>query len=140
MLIKSNLKVQSVIIARIYADLHTVWNTVTSLCDYSWRSDITSVEISDERCFKEISSDGFFTEFKITECEPYRRYSFDLENKNLCGSWTGYFRETEDETDIKFVETVTVRKWWLYPFVKWYLRRQQKRYVEDLKRKCEQNG
>lgn len=132
--------IQSVINAKIHADLHSVWNVVTSFGDYSWRSDITAVESSDEKHFKEMSCDGFLTEFEITACEPYKRYSFDLENKNLRGSWTGYFRETEAGTEIKFVETVTVRKWWLYPFVKWYLRRQQKRYVEDLKRKCEQNG
>ena len=41
----------------IQADLASVWHSVTSLYDYSWRSDIKDIEVSDERHFKEISND-----------------------------------------------------------------------------------
>ena len=36
----------------IQADLASVWHSVTSLYDYSWRSDIKDIEVSDERHFK----------------------------------------------------------------------------------------
>ena len=38
----------------IQADLESVWHSVTSLYDYSWRSDIKDIEVSDERHFREI--------------------------------------------------------------------------------------
>lgn len=41
----------------IQADLESVWHSVTSLYDYSWRSDIKDIEVSDERHFREISNE-----------------------------------------------------------------------------------
>ena len=47
----------------IQADLESVWHSVTSLYDYSWRSDIKDIEVSDERHFREISNEGYVTCF-----------------------------------------------------------------------------
>ena len=44
----------------IQADLESVWHSVTSLYDYSWRSDIKDIEVSDERHFREISNEGYY--------------------------------------------------------------------------------
>lgn len=121
-------------------DIQSVWKVVTSLHDYSWRSDVISIESSDKKHFTERSNDGILTYFAITAFEPYTRYAFDLENKNLYGKWVGYFKQIETKTEIKFTEMITLKKWWLFPFAKWYLKKQQKQYVSDLKRKCEQNG
>lgn len=72
--------IRSKIKSPIRADLHTVWNVVTSLHDYSWRSDISSVEISDERHFKEVCNDGYVTSFTITVLKPLVQYSFTIDN------------------------------------------------------------
>lgn len=132
--------IQSTINSIIHADICSVWNVVTSLQDCSWRSDIQSMAISDEKHFQEISKTGISTHFTIALFEPYSRYAFNLENENLAGSWLGCFEQTDAGTKIIFLERITVKKWWLYSFVKLYLSRQQKRYVADLKRKCERHG
>lgn len=53
------------------------------------------------------------------------------------GHWIGKFSGTDGRTALEFIEDVTAKKVLLKPFVKEYLRRQQGRYVEDLKRKLE---
>ena len=61
-----------------------------------------------------------------------------MDNENFSGEWTGHFRQIENGTEIIFTEAIKLKKWWLYPFAWFYLRIQQKRYIADLKRKCEQ--
>ena len=129
--------IKSTIKSIIQADLATVWHVVTSLHDFSWRSDIISIEVFDERHFKETIKDGYETSFTITVVEPLMKYSFLMDNENLSGEWTGYFNQREEGTEIEFIESVNLKKWWLYPFAKWYLKKQQKRYVSDLRLECE---
>lgn len=56
----------------IQADLESVWHSVTSLYDYSWRSDIKDIEVSDERHFREISNERLCHLFY---CYCYRAFS-----------------------------------------------------------------
>ena len=119
---------KSTIKSSIQADLATVWHVVTSLHDFSWRSDIISIEVFDEKHFKETSKDGYETHFTITVVEPLMKYSFLMDNENLSGEWIGYFTQ---------IGKGTLKKWWLYPFAKWYLKKRQKQYVSDLRLKCE---
>lgn len=52
---KRNIKcpmIRTTIKSFIQADLESVWHSVTSLYDYSWRSDIKDIEVSDERHFR----------------------------------------------------------------------------------------
>ena len=74
---------KSTIKSSIQADLTTVWRVVTSLHDFSWRSDIISIEVFDEKHFKETSKDGYETHFTITVVEPLMKYSFLMDNENL---------------------------------------------------------
>ena len=122
----------------IQADLESVWYSVTSLYDYSWRSDIKDIEVFDERHFREISNEGYVTCFTLTVIEPFLKYSFLMDNVNFSGEWTGYFRRAGNGTEVIFTESINLKKWWLYPFALLYLKLQQKRYIADLKRKCEQ--
>ena len=130
-------QLNSTICATLNCNIQTVWKVVTSLNDYSWRSDIVSISFSDKRHFTERNSDDIITHFIVRVFDPYSQYSFDLDNKNLYGTWTGYFKQVDAKTEIQFIEMISVKKWWLYPFAKWYLKKQQKQYVSDLKRKCE---
>lgn len=114
--------------------IQTVWDTVTSLTDYGWRSDLSRIEVLSETQFVEYTKDGFATTFTITAAEPCRRWEFELENGNLKGRWTGVFSEKDGGTEIEFMEEVTTKKWWLKPLVKGYLTKQQARYIADLRR------
>ncbi len=115
-------------------DVQRVWDLVTSLSNYSWRSDLSKIEIINENQFKEYTKDGYPTTFTITKTEPYKRWEFDMENSNIKGHWTGVFSEKDGETEIDFTEEVTAKKVIMKPFVKSYLKKQQALYVSDLKK------
>ena len=86
--------IKSAIKSLLQADLTSVWGAVTSLHDFSWRSDIISIEVLDERHFKETSKDGYETSFTITVVEPLMKYSFLMNNENLSGEWIGYITQS----------------------------------------------
>ena len=121
--------------ATIPCDLSTVWNAVTDAAQYPvWRSDVGKTEIRSDRQLIEYTKGGNATVFTVTAAEPYRRWEFDMENSRMRGHWAGIFTAREGHTEIVFTETVTAKKLLLRPFVKAYLKKQQARYVSDLKK------
>lgn len=123
--------------ANFQCDVQKVWNVVTSLKNYQWRSDLNSVEVLEEKKFVEYAKNGYPTTFTVT-CEiPYERWEFDMENSNMKGHWIGIFKEENGMTEIDFTEDVQVKKIIMKPFVKRFLKKQQKLYVSDLKRVLE---
>lgn len=115
-------------------DIHKVWETVTSLENYGWRSDLGKIEIKNEKQFVEYTKDGFATIFTVTVNEPCKRWEFDMENDNIKGHWIGIFTQKGEETEIDFTENVIAKKIFMKPFVKAYLKKQQKQYVSDLQK------
>lgn len=111
-----------------------VWNLVTSLENYQWRSDLSKIEILNKKQFVEYTKDNFATTFTITALEPYKRWEFDMENDNIKGHWTGIFVENNGMTAIDFKEDVTAKKLIMKPFVKSFLKKQQQQYISDLKK------
>ena len=130
--------VTSVIEATLPWGPEDVWQMVTDLRHTAWRSDLSRVEERGHRSFVEYTREGFPTQFTVTCAEPFQRWEFDLENANLRGHWVGTFTETAGGTVLCFTETVEVKRWWMGPFVRGYLKRQQARYVEDLRRALEE--
>ena len=121
--------------ATFHYDLEEVWNTVTSLENYSWRSDLAKIKVfEEEKKFVEYTKDGYSTVFTITLFEPMKRYEFDMDNKNIHGHWVGLFSYVNEETIIDFTEDVTAKKLMLKPFVGAYLKKQQAIYLADLKK------
>ena len=100
-------------------DVKDVWNVVTSLENYQWRSDLSKIEVIGEGVFVEHTKDGYATTFTVIACEPYQRWEFDMENDNMTGHWTGSFSFRDGQTEIEFTEDVTAKKWFMRPFVKW---------------------
>lgn len=111
-----------------------VWDIVTSLENYQWRSDLSKIEVINETQFVEYTKDGYATTFTITSSEPYKRWAFDMENSNMKGHWTGLFTEKNGQTEIDFTEDVAPKKWIMKPFIKGFLKKQQELYVADLKK------
>ena len=120
--------------AEFQCDAKRVWDIVTSLSEYSWRSDLDRIEILSENKFVEYSKDGFVTTFMVTANEYCKRWEFDLENVNIFGHWTGVFTQNGGKTTIEFIENVTAKKLFMKPFVKGFLKKQQARYIKDLKK------
>ena len=115
-------------------NIQKVWETVTSLENYAWRSDLSKIEILNENQFVEYTKKGYATSFTITAIEPYKRWEFDMENDNMKGHWIGIFTSKDEQTEINFTEDVVAKKFFMKPFVKGFLKKQQVQYVSDLKK------
>ena len=115
-------------------NIQRIWDTVTSLEDYAWRSDLSKIEIVDENHFIEYTKEGYATNFTVTAKEPYKHWEFDMENDNVKGHWIGVFTQKGEETEIYFTEDVTAKKFFMKPFVKVYLKKQQAQYISDLQK------
>lgn len=111
-----------------------VWEVVTSLEKNSWRSDLSKTQILSDHQFIEYTKDGFPTTFTITKTEPYGCWEFDMENRNMKGYWIGIFTQTPGGTEVEFIEEVMAKKVIMKPFVKAYLKKQQERYISDLRK------
>ncbi len=118
-------------------DVQKIWNVVTSLNNYEWRSDLSRIEIISDSQFIEYTKDNYSTTFNITKTNPCQEWEFDMENSNMYGHWTGIFTEKNGKTEIDFTEEVFAKKAIMRPFVKAYLKRQQARYIADLKKALE---
>lgn len=116
------------------SSIHDVWNIVTSLEEYQWRSDLSRIEKINETQFVEYAKNGYATTFTITASEPLKRWEFDMENSNIKGHWTGIFTEKDGQSEIDFTEDVNAKKLIMKPFVKAYLKKQQALYVADLRK------
>lgn len=119
----------------IDSNIHKVWETVLAVDKYTqWRSDLSKTEVINEEQFIEYTKNGYPTTFIITVVEPHKRLEFDMENSNMKGHWVGIFTSIDDKTEIDFTEQVTAKKFYMKPFVKLYLKKQQTQFVMDLKR------
>ena len=115
-------------------NVQRVWDTVTSLENYLWRSDISKIETLYENQFVEYTEDGYTTTFTNIVTEPLKRWEFDMENTNIKGHWIGLFSQEGNVTIIDFTENITAKKLLLKPFIKTYLKKNQLTYVADLKK------
>lgn len=122
----------STIKAVFSSDIHKVFNVVTTVEGYQWRSDLSKAKMLNETQFVEYTKDGYATTFTVTACEPYKRWEFDLENDNMKGHWIGLFTQKGEKTEIDFTENVTAKKNFMKPFVKAYLKKQQAAFLRDL--------
>lgn len=121
--------------ALIPSELHKVWDLVLDIENYgAWRSDLSKTEIISDKKFIEYTKEGYPTTFTITVVEPHKRWEFDMENSNMKGHWVGIFTSIDDKTEIDFTEQVTAKKFYMKPFAKSYLKKQQTQFVMDLKR------
>ena len=121
--------------ALIPSELRKVWEFILDIENYdAWRSDLSKTEVVSDKQFIEYTKDGYPTTFTVTLVEPYRRWEFDMQNSNMSGHWIGVFTDKGNETEIDFTEEVEMKK----PFMKFaanmYLKKQQKKYAEDLKK------
>ncbi len=127
--------------AELLCEVEKVWETVTSLDNYSWRSDLDKIVVTvPGKEFEEHTKDGYVTKFKITAFDKYKRYEFDMENDNMRGHWTGIFSYSDGVTVIEFTENVIAKKLMMKPFVGGYLKKQQAGYIRDLRNVLGTNG
>lgn len=124
----------STVRASFSCPVQKVWDIVTSLDDYAWRSDLAEINVLSGTRFVEVTKDGCRTTFTVTEARPRERWAFDMENENIRGHWTGVFSEENGAATVVFTEDVSAKKWWIKPLVGAYLKKRQAAYFDDLKK------
>ena len=128
-MIRSNIKKQ------FSCDRNKLWNIITDNTNYSWRSDLSKIEIIDNTHFVEYTKNNFSTYFTITSKVKLKEYIFDLENANLKGKWIGIFTELPNgNIELDFTEEIEVNRFMMKLLAKSYLKSQQKRYMRDLEK------
>lgn len=127
--------VQSNIKRKLDCDINTLWNIVTNNNSYEWRSDLSKIEIVDDTHFIEYAKNNYPTFFEITKKETLKEYRFNIENTNMKGTWIGKFTELEKEiTELDFTEELKFENPILKVLGKFYLKKQQERYMQDLEK------
>jgi len=114
-------------------DKEKLWNMITDNSNYSWRSDISKIEIKDELHFIEYTKKGYPTYFTITAKKKLKEYKFDLENTNMKGKWIGILKSLPNgNTELECTEVIETNN----PIMKLlaipYMKKQQIRYFKDL--------
>lgn len=116
-------------------DVHKAWGVVTTASEYPrWRTDLSRVQILGPEAFLEYTADGYVTKFTIIREKPGQLWELEMDNANLHGRWVGRFRQRGLATVVDFTEYVSVKKVWIKPFVKGYLKKQQAQFITDLRR------
>ena len=117
------------------SDVHKAWSVVTTASEYPrWRTDLSRVQILGPEAFLEYTADGYVTKFTIIRAKPGQLWELEMDNANLHGRWVGRFRQRGLATVVDFTEYVSVKKVWMKPFVKGYLKKQQAQFMTDLRR------
>lgn len=126
-MIKSNIK-------KVFnCDKDKLWNVMTDNNNYSWRTDLSKIEIIDDTHFVEYAKNNYPTNFTITKKDKLKIYEFDIENTNIKGKWIGKFRELENGmVEIDFIEEIKTNNFVMKLLAKSYLKRMQRRYIKDL--------
>ncbi len=128
-MIQSNMKKE------FNCDKEKIWNIITDNSNYSWRSDLSKIEIVDNQHFIEYAKNNYPTYFTITSKKKLKEYKFDMENTNIKGKWTGLFKVLSNgNVELNFTEEIETNSFIMKLLAKPYLKRQQKRYMKDLEK------
>lgn len=114
---------------------HQIWQVVTDLAKWQWRSDLSDCKVLDERRFIEFPKKGKPLHFCTTHFEEPHIWEFQIDSPALIGTWKGTFDATEnDGCLVKFIEDVQPRQRlvpnWL---AKRFLTAYQAQYFHDLR-------
>lgn len=132
-MIKSNIKKE------FNCDIEKLWNIITDNTKYAWRSDLSKIEIIDDKHFIEYAKNNYLTYFTITSKIHLKEYKFDIENTNIKGKWIGIFKKLDNgNVLLNFTEEIETNNFIMKLLAKPYLKIQQKRYMRDLEKELNQ--
>ena len=128
-MIKSNIKKE------FDCGIEKLWNIITDNTKYAWRSDLSKIEITDDRHFIEYAKNNYPTYFTITSKEYLKEYKFDIKNTNIKGKWIGIFKNLDNgNVLLDFTEEIETNNFIMKLLAKPYLKSQQKKYMKDLEK------
>ena len=128
-MIKSNIKKE------FNCDIEKLWNIITDNTNYTWRSDLSKIEIIDDKHFIEYAKNNYPTYFTIISKEKLEEYKFNIENTKINGKWIGIFKKLDNgNVLLDFTEEIETNNFVMKVLAKPYLKSQQKRYMKDLEK------
>lgn len=128
-MIKSNIKKE------FNCNIEKLWSVITDNTKYAWRSDLSKIEIIDDRHFVEYAKNNYPTYFKITSKKKLKEYKFDIKNTNIKGKWIGLFKKMDNgNVLLDFTEEIETNNFIMKLLAKPYLKSMQKRYMRDLEK------
>lgn len=108
-----------------HCNIEKLWNIITDNTKYTWRSDLSKIEIIDNTHFIEYSKNNYPTYFTITSKVDLKEYKFDIENSNIKGKWIGIFKKLDNgNVLLDFTEKIETNKFIMKLFTKPYLKNQ----------------
>jgi len=120
-------------------NIEKLWSIITDNTQYAWRSDLSKIEIIDDKHFVEYAKNNFPTYFTITSKEYLKEYKFDIENTNIKGKWVGVLKKLENgNVRLDFTEEIETNNFIMKLLAKQYLKSMQKRYMRDLEKELNQ--
>lgn len=132
-MIKSNIKKE------FNCNIEKLWNIIADNTKYTWRSDLSKIKIIDDKHFIEYDKNNYPTYFTITSKVNLKEYKFDIENTNIKGNWIGIFKKLDNgNVLLDFTEEIETNNFIMKLLAKPYLKIQQKRYMNDLKKELNQ--
>ncbi len=128
-MVKSNIKKE------FNCNIEKLWDIITDNTKYTWRSDLSKIEITDDKHFIEYAKNNYPTYFTITAKVYLKEYKFDMENTNIKGKWIGIFKKLDNgNVLLDFTEEIETHNFIMKLLAKPYLKGQQKRYMKDLEK------
>lgn len=126
---KSNIKKE------FNCNIEKLWSVITDNTRYAWRSDLSKIEIIDDKHFIEYAKNNYPTYFTITSKKKLKEYKFDMENTNIKGKWIGLLKILDNgKVLLDFTEEIETNNFIMKLFAKTYLKSMQKRYMRDLEK------
>ncbi len=120
-MVKSNIKKE------FNCNIEKLWSVITDNTKYAWRSDLSKIEIIDDKHFIEYAKNNFPTYFIITSKQKFKEYKFDIENANIKGKWIGLFKKLPNgNVELDFTEEIETNNCIMKLLAKPYLKSMQK--------------
>ncbi len=128
-MIKSNIKKE------FNCGIEKLWNIIADNNKYAWRSDLSKIEIIDDKHFIEYSKNNYPTYFTIASKDYLKEYKFDIKNSKIMGKWIGLFKELPNgNVELDFTEEIETNNFIMKLLAKFYLKSMQKSYMKDLEK------
>lgn len=116
-----------------------IYEIITNNEFYLWRSDLSDIKIIDNKNFIEYTNKNFPTFFSIIKKIKNKKYEVSMNNNNLEGKFIVELKQIENKTELIIREEVEIIDNKKKMLGKLFLKKMQKKYVDDLIKELERN-
>lgn len=114
-----------------------IYEIITNNEFYLWRSDLSEIKIVDDNHFIEYTNKKFPTFFTVVKKTKNKRYEVELNNNNLEGKFIIELFKSGNKTEFLIREELNISDSKKILLGKVYLKKMQKKYINDLIKELE---